>query len=254
MTISTSTLSVPDFAGAAQKLKTLDDSTDGSKNPAHPQLNAAGTIINPATAENQASGNTKLDTIAAKQDAATAALGQIATSASAGATAALQAAQGATLDAIATNTALGGTNFTAALTVTAGAYTAGMVVGGKVTVTGAARSNGGSGLVQQALVAKKTELAAPFDLLVFHTDPAATFTDHASLPDLTADLGKLAGVIHCTDAVECGTHRVLQALQQALQFRTAAGSTSLFVVPVVRGSETYASTDAVTVSLGILRD
>ncbi|AWM37022.1 hypothetical protein GobsT_50760 [Gemmata obscuriglobus] len=238
MAISTGTLSVPDFIGAEQKLKTLNDSADGSRNPAHPQLNAAGAIINPATAENQ--------------DAANAALGTIATATSAGATAAKQDTGNDALAAIATNTLLGSLTFTAFPTVTAGAYSAGMVVGGKITVPNAARSAGGSGLVQQALVGKKTALTAPFDLLVFHTDPVTAFTDHAPLPDWSADLGKLVGTIRCTDLVDGGTPQVQQALQQALQFRCAG--TTLYVVAVVRGAETYASTDAVTVSLGILRD
>lgn len=240
MAISTGTLSVPDFAGAERKLKTQDDSADGSKNPAHPQLNAAGAIINPATAENQAAAN--------------AALAAIADSAAASATAGKQDTGNAALAQIATNTALGSLNFAATPTITAGAYTAGMVLGGKIPVAGAARAVGGGGLVQQAFVGKKAALTAPLDLLVFHTDPAAAFADHAALPDISADLGKLAGVIRCTDVVDCGTPQLLQAAQQALQYRTAADSTTLYVVPVVRGAETYPTTSAVTIALGLLRD
>lgn len=217
MTTGSGTLTVPDFSQAQKKLKALTDTSDGTTNPAHPLLNAAAEFINPATAENQATGNSALASIA-------------------------------------NNTTLGSLNFTVPLTVTAGAYTAGRVVGGKITVPNAARAPGGGGIIQQALIGKKTTLTAAFDLFVFHTNPTASFNDNQALPDISADLGKLAGVIHCLDIIDCGTPQILQALQQALQFEAAVGSTAIYIVPVVRGSETYASTSAVTLSLGILQD
>jgi hypothetical protein len=215
MTLTPSPISVKKADGNPTPLVAYTDGTNSAF--AHPVLDAAGAIISPATS--------------GKQDAAN-----------------------ASLAAIATNTALGSLSFSAAPIVTAGAYTAGMVVGGKIAVANAARGNGGSGLIQQAAVGKKTTLTAPFDLLVFHTDPSASFADHAALPDISADLAKLAGVIRCGDVVDCGTPQVLQALQQALQFKAAPDSSTIYVVPVVRAPESYATADAVTVTLGVIRD
>ncbi|MBP3955397.1 hypothetical protein J8F10_08900 [Gemmata sp. G18] len=242
MAISEGSITVPASTGTVT-LKTQRNSVGPTDNPVHPIVNATGTIINPATAENQTTGNTALSAIqvaAARIPASPATEGK-------------QDAGNASLASIAANTGAGIVNLTASPTVTAGAYTNGMVVGGKLSFSGAARANGGAGYIQNAFVAKATALSALFDLFVFHSDPVnSTFDDHAALSIAAADLNKLAGVIHCEDVVDCGTPRLIQMAGQApLGFNLAASDTVLYVVPVIRGSETYASTSAVTVGLGI---
>ena len=150
----------------------------------------------------------------------------------------------------------GGTvHLTAALTVTAGAYTTGMVVGGLITLTGAARVNAGSGIVQSFTVNVATALTAPYDVLLFDTIPSATFTDNAVLPSLTqADRAALCGVAHCNDLISLGTPQLLQALNLAIPFKLSAANTSLYAVTVMRGSQTFAATTAVGVSAILLQD
>jgi hypothetical protein len=181
-------------------------------------LNSEGAIIDPATAGHQVTAHGKLDQII-------------------------------------TNTTAKSIGISATPPITAAAYSTGMVVGGKIALAAAARSAGGSGLLQQAFVAKRgASLTTPFDLYVFHTDPATTFTDRAAMPDFAADISKLAGVIQCADLYDSASVQIVQSSAAALQFDLPSGSTSLYVVPVIRGSETYASTTAVTFSFGILQD
>ena len=215
MTFTSTPITVKDSAAADKSIIAYYDGTSSAF--AHPLLDNNGAIISPATAGNQTTANGKLDTIIA-------------------------------------NTGAGGLSISLSPTVTVGTYTDGMVVGGLIPIASAARASGGSGLVHQVVVGKKTTQTAPYDIFVFHTNPSAAFVDHAPMPDISADFDKLAGVIRCTDVVDCGVPQILQALQQSLVFDLPSGGNTLYAVPVSRGSDTYATTDAVTISLGILQD
>lgn len=217
MAVTVGTLTVPDASGTPRKLKTLNDSADSSFNPAHPLLDPAGAIISPATAENQVAAIEKLDAMLA-------------------------------------GIAPGSVNLSVTPAVTAGAYTTGMVAGGKLSLAGATRLAGGSGIIQSVSVAKKAALSAPYDVFFFHTDPSnGAFPDNSPLNLSVADLPALIGVAHCTDLIDAGTPKILQAANLALPFKLPAGTTTLYAVPVIRGSETYASTSALVLNVGILR-
>lgn len=208
-------ITVKDGAAADKPLIAYHDGASSAF--AHPLLDSAGAIISPATAGNQTAANGKLDTLIA-------------------------------------NTGAGAVCLSVTPAVTAAAYTAGMVAGGKLSLAGAVRSAGGSGMIQSAGVSKKTALTAPYDLYFFHTDPTnSSFTDNAALALNVADLPFLIGVAHCTDLVDHGTPRTLQALNLALPFRLASGTT-LFAVAVARGGETLASSSALVIHVTIVQD
>lgn len=144
---------------------------------------------------------------------------------------------------------------TATPTVTAGAYTTGQVVGGKISLAGAARVNGGSGIIQSALVTVKTALTAPYDVLFFSTDPSnSTFTDNAACAVNVADLQSLCGVAHCTEVVSLGTPQALQGPNLALPFKLSAAAQTLYAVIVIRGGQTFASTSAIGLNVNILQN
>jgi hypothetical protein len=156
--------------------------------------------------------------------------------------------------AIAT-TGIGSVHLTAAPTVTAGAYSSGYVVGGMISLSGAARINAGSGLIQNVAVTVKTSLTAPFDILFFDTNPSnSTFTDNTALAINVADLPSLVGVVHATDLVSGGTPNVLQATNLAMPFKLSASSTTLYAVIVMRGAESFASTSAIGLSVLVKQD
>lgn len=238
MTFTSTPITVKDSAAADKSLIAYYDGTSSAF--AHPILDNTGAIISPATAGNQATANSSLATIA--------------TNTTGVATAANQSTSNGKLDTIIANTGAGSVSLTITPTVTAGAYTTGMVAGGKLTLSGAVRSSGGSGMVQWVSVTKKTALTAPYDVYFFCTDPTnSTFTDNAALALNVADLPYLVGVAHCTDLVDNGTPKTLQATGVALPFKLSTG-TSLFAVAVIRGGETLASTSALVINVGILQD
>lgn len=193
-----------------------------------------------ATSANQTTTNTKLDSVI--------------TNTTGLATAANQSSANTKLDTVIANTGAGSVCLTNTPTVTAGAYTSGMVVGGKQSLANAVRSSGGSGIIQSVSVSKKTALTAPYDVYFFHTDPTnSTFTDNSALALNVADLPYLIGVAHCTDLVDNGTPKTLQANNLAIPFKLATGTT-LYAVAVIRGAETLASTSAIVMNVGILQD
>lgn len=215
MTFTSSPITVKDSAAADKSIIAYNDGTSSAF--AHPLLDNTGAIISPATAGNQTAANSKLDSVIA-------------------------------------NTGTGSVIISTTPTVTAGAYTTGMVVGGKLSLSSAARFAAGSGIIQTVTVSKKTALTAPYDVYFFHTDPTnSTFTDNAALALNVVDIPYLAGVVHCTDLVDNGTPKTLQAHNVALPFKLATGTT-LFAVAVIRGAETLASTSALIINVSVLQD
>lgn len=244
MAITEGTISVPGLNNAEIKLKTQNNSADGSKNPAHPLLDTTGAIISPATATNQATAIASLAAIQAS----------VAKIPASPASSANQDAANAKLDTLVTNTGGGSVNLTITPTVTAAAYIAGMVVGGKISLEGAARVSGGGGMIQYVSVTKKTALVAPYDVFFFKSDPVnGTYTDNATFSLNPADDPFCVGVAHCEDLVDCGTMKKLQAANIALPFKLAAGTT-LYAIMVNRDAETLASTSALILNVGILQD
>lgn len=150
---------------------------------------------------------------------------------------------------------VGGTpkQFAFAIPTTVAAYTSGMVVGGKIPILNVARVSGGTGFVQSALINKKIAVTSMFDLYLFHTDPVnSTFTDHAALNLVSADLPYLIDVISFGSYADNGTTKTLKASGLAIPF--ALAGTTMYVVPVIRGGETYVSTSDLSGLITALRD
>lgn len=127
-------------------------------------------------------------------------------------------------------------------TVTAAAYAAGNVIGGKFTLPNAARLAAGAGLIQAATLLSKTATTAAIDMVIFSADPStSTLTDKANPVIAAADLDKIVGVIHLTDWSAIGTISVAQNVAVGLPFRLPAG-TSLYAVLIARAAITPGST------------
>jgi len=142
---------------------------------------------------------------------------------------------------------------TQAPAVTVGTYATGNVVGGLLTFAGAARVAGLDGLVQQVVVFCKTAQTTAFDLIMFHTNPAAsTFTDKTALAVNVADFDKIIGVAHITDWTNLGGASVAQALNLAMPYKIAGGSTTAYGVLVARSAPTFASISDIEIALKVL--
>ena len=139
-------------------------------------------------------------------------------------------------------------------TITIGSYVTGNVVGGLLTFAGVARAVGLDGLVQMVIInSKVTTSATSFDLILFHTNPAAsTFTDKVGLSVNVADFDKIIGVVHISDWTNLGSCSFAQALNLAMPYKLASGSTTAYGVLVARSAPTFASTSDIEVALKVL--
>lgn len=143
-------------------------------------------------------------------------------------------------------------HFTVTPTITAGAYTSGQVVGGLISITGAARVSGGTGTIQTIALGVKTALTAPYDVIFFDTQPTnSTFTDNAALAVNVADLPFYIGAAQCSNLFSLGTPQSLQATALQMPYDLNTGTT-LYAVIVIRGAQTFASTSAVVFNCLVL--
>jgi len=143
-------------------------------------------------------------------------------------------------------------------TITASsAYASGNVIGGKLTFSTFGRIAGGSGLIQMGLIQAKANYSFAADLLLFHTDPAAsTFTDKQALAVNVTDFDKILGAISfgASDWVNAGTPSFAQRFGLAMAYKVASGQQDLYGVLVSRGTPTFGSTSDLKVVLKALLD
>ncbi len=141
--------------------------------------------------------------------------------------------------------------------VQAAAYATGDVIGGKMTLTNALLSVGGSGILQSVQVCSKSDLTVDLDLIIFSADPSTTtFTENGAVAIDVADVSKVLGRISLATRVDLGTPVVAYANNLALPvIGDAANLTrNLYACLVARGAYTPASTSDVTVRFGFLQD
>jgi hypothetical protein len=181
-------------------------------------------------------------------------LASIATNTTGAATAANQATANASLSAISGNTGAGAVTLTSTPTTAGTTHAAGDVVGAKISLSGAARSNSSSGLIQNVMVDVTDNVTATYDVLFFDADPSgSTFTDDAAVSVVAADLPKCCAVVHCDDVVDVGTRKVAQATNVGLPFKIVASDTTLFAVIVARSSAAYTTANGVTLRVNAVQ-
>lgn len=140
-------------------------------------------------------------------------------------------------------------------TVTAGAYGANQVIGGKLTFASMLRAGVLTGKLQSIHVAcKSAAVLATLKLGVFDADPSAsTFTDNED-PALHAnDFAKLIGV-YTLGAVSAAMGTPIVAQLDNINKAIKASTTSLFGVLVTSGTPTLGSTSDISVALGVAQD
>jgi hypothetical protein len=141
--------------------------------------------------------------------------------------------------------------------VTAVAYAAGAVLGGVLAFPAASRALAGSGIAQLAACSFASGVVPSLDLILFNASPAGgTITNAVALAIATADLPKVLGVLHLTDAVLLGASApsLMQAPVAALPFKLPAGSNTLYGVLVTRTAVTLGSTTDATITLFVMQD
>lgn len=137
--------------------------------------------------------------------------------------------------------------------ISTGVYAAKDAVGALMTFANAARSSGGSGIVQAVQIEDKGQQLAALDLVLFDRSITAP-TDNAIFAPTDTELGYCVGVVPILagDYADLSTNAVANRSGLGLEF--VLNGTDLFGVLVARGTPTYTSTGDLVVSLSILQD
>lgn len=152
---------------------------------------------------------------------------------------------------------IGGNTFSLAVTQTtnASAYEAGDAVGGKITITNAMRTSGGTGILQSIDIIDKANQKAALEIIIFNSDPsAATITDDSAFAystDISKQIARIS--VAASDYVTINSIATvsLGGLGKVLK---ASGSTNLYAAIVTTGTPTYTSTSDIIITFGILQD
>lgn len=140
-------------------------------------------------------------------------------------------------------------------TVKLTAYTAGNEVGGIMTFSGAGRTPGTSGIVQDVTITCKTAQTGELDLYLFNANPSnSTWTDGAVPAINAADVSKVIGVCKLTKTYSgLGTHTLYKPDETTWAPLPFAGST-LYGVLVTPGvpSALYGTTSDLVVTIQVI--
>jgi hypothetical protein len=138
-------------------------------------------------------------------------------------------------------------------TVTAGAYTAGYVMGGIMTFASILPASFNGILESLALRFKGTLQTGSFAVALFSASPAGTFADHGAPAIAGADTALLLGVYQLSAAQsELGTHTIY--CLDGIGKQIVGASTSLFAVVVAITTPTApASTSEMSLQIGVVQ-
>ncbi len=141
-------------------------------------------------------------------------------------------------------------------TITAGPYTTGDVVGGKLTFTDAANRSGGGGIIRSLIITDLGDQKANLDLLLFDSDPSnGTYTDDAAVDVDDLDLVKVVAQISIVTAdYKSFTDNAAAALKDLGAAFQCSGSANLYGLLIARAGPTYTSTGDLTIRLVIEQD
>ena len=136
-----------------------------------------------------------------------------------------------------------------AVTVEAGAYSSGDLVGGLLTLSGAFVGYGG--FIQSVVITDLAKQSIGKDVVFFDANPSnTTFTENSALDINDTDLLNVVGVAPVLDWFGFNDNSVGQALNLAMSFRLAGAD--LYAAIVERGAPTYASISDLSIRVGIL--
>ena len=144
---------------------------------------------------------------------------------------------------------------TVAQTVTATAYEALDLVGGKITLAGAIRSGTTSGMIQAIEITDLAAQSGNYDVVFFTSDPSSTtFTDEAALDIADADLPKVVCATSVSTTAVFNDNGLSYASGIGCPFELLNGATTLYAAIIARSTPTFASTSDVQIRVTIMQD
>lgn len=141
------------------------------------------------------------------------------------------------------------------ITVTAGAYSAGDVIGGEIALTSAMRGSGGSGVLTDFILTTADGETPELHVLIFDSNPASNVADNGAFSWGSGDWGRLIGDVHiaAADWYTLGADGVChkQGVNMGVK---ASGSADLYCYIVAVGTPTFGATSDLTAAFKFLQD
>lgn len=139
-------------------------------------------------------------------------------------------------------------------TVDTAIYASGELMGGKLTISNAARLGVYTGTISSVIISDLDSDAVDIDVVYFKSDPSSTtFTDQAAFDIADADLLKIVCVVSVTDYFVFSDNSVGIAQNANCPFDLGDGTT-LYAALVSRGTPDYATASDLTLTTGIYPD
>jgi hypothetical protein len=144
-------------------------------------------------------------------------------------------------------------NLSVTPTITAGAYHANDVIGGKQTLTSVMRANGGYADLDCLTVIDKSGQAKRLQIVFFDSDPTVgTYTDNGA-PTFSTDLAKIVGTLLFRDVEYVMTVNGMAMgtiSEVGLQLKSAAATRNLYFIVTTPDTPTYGSTSDLILLFG----
>lgn len=134
--------------------------------------------------------------------------------------------------------------------ITGGAYSAGDILGGDFSITGALNERG---LVTHISVFDDAKIKAQIDFFIFDAALTGTYTDNAAFAIDAADKANCRGVISvlASDYADAGADAMATSNPVNLYLNRVSGGT-LYIVPVLPSAATYVATSDLRFEFGLL--
>lgn len=135
-------------------------------------------------------------------------------------------------------------------------YSAGDLVGDKLTINGIGRIASGSGVIVNVFLTSDVDTTATFDVLFFFDDPTGTtFTDNSALSLAVADLHFLIGAVSLDTIVDMGTPVMIKpSVPVSLPFTCDPGTDDIYAAIIARGTYNAAGSADLNLVVGVLQD
>lgn len=142
----------------------------------------------------------------------------------------------------------------AAPVVDTAAYNTGELIGGKLTLANAARTNISTGTITDVVIIDQDKETVDLDVIFFDTNPTGTtFTDSAAFDPADADLLNAVCIVSLTTHKDFNDNGMSIATGVNCPFDLGS-STTLYAAIVSRASVTYTAATDLLLRVGITQD
>jgi hypothetical protein len=141
------------------------------------------------------------------------------------------------------------------VTIDTAAYAAGDSLAGEITLTNAARTSGGSGVVTDIVLFDDDGEGASLTILLFDADPAATAIANGAFAWGAGDMARLIGIVPVAtgDWITVNANKICHKSGLGIAFK-AVGSANLYAHILINEIKTFTATTDIGMAVKCIQD